>query len=145
MVSEKEKEELERLQKEEEERKKKLQLYVFVMRCIAYPFNAKQPTDMARRQQKVKSLLKRTIEVGRSARKPDLPREISGEGPRHLGMEKHYLAHVRIQSQDEEWVDLAAKSFPRWLCPGPFSLQVFLRVEGQCWRGLGNQRVYAEL
>ncbi|KAL7986219.1 hypothetical protein Chor_011385 [Crotalus horridus] len=53
VVSEKEKEELERLQKEEEERKKKLQLYVFVMRCIAYPFNAKQPTDMARRQQKV--------------------------------------------------------------------------------------------
>ena len=53
MVSEKEKEELERLQKEEEERKKRLQLYVFVMRCIAYPFNAKQPTDMARRQQKV--------------------------------------------------------------------------------------------
>ncbi|ETE73375.1 Calcium-dependent secretion activator 1, partial [Ophiophagus hannah] len=52
VVSEKEKEELERLQKEEEERKKKLQLYVFVMRCIAYPFNAKQPTDMARRQQK---------------------------------------------------------------------------------------------
>nr|XP_034962661.1 calcium-dependent secretion activator 1 isoform X16 [Zootoca vivipara] len=53
VVSEKEKEELERLQKEEEERKKKLQLYVFVMRCIAYPFNAKQPTDMARRQQKI--------------------------------------------------------------------------------------------
>lgn len=53
VVSEKEKEELERLQKEEEERKKRLQLYVFVMRCIAYPFNAKQPTDMARRQQKV--------------------------------------------------------------------------------------------
>ncbi|XP_034962660.2 calcium-dependent secretion activator 1 isoform X3 [Zootoca vivipara] len=53
VVSEKEKEEIERLQKEEEERKKKLQLYVFVMRCIAYPFNAKQPTDMARRQQKI--------------------------------------------------------------------------------------------
>ena len=53
VMSEKEKEELERLQKEEEERKKRLQLYVFVMRCIAYPFNAKQPTDMARRQQKV--------------------------------------------------------------------------------------------
>uniref|UniRef100_A0A674PEQ6 Calcium dependent secretion activator 2 n=1 Tax=Takifugu rubripes TaxID=31033 RepID=A0A674PEQ6_TAKRU len=31
----------------------KLQIYVFVLRCIAYPFNAKQPTDMARRQQKV--------------------------------------------------------------------------------------------
>lgn len=48
-----EKEDLEKLQREEEERKKKLQLYVFVMRCVAYPFNAKQPTDMARRQQKV--------------------------------------------------------------------------------------------
>lgn len=52
-VSEHEKEEVEKLQREEEERKKKLQLYVFVMRCVAYPFNAKQPTDMARRQQKV--------------------------------------------------------------------------------------------
>ncbi|XP_053171040.1 calcium-dependent secretion activator 1 isoform X8 [Scomber japonicus] len=48
-----EKEDLEKLQREEEDRKKKLQLYVFVMRCIAYPFNAKQPTDMARRQQKI--------------------------------------------------------------------------------------------
>ncbi|XP_037388008.1 calcium-dependent secretion activator 1 isoform X20 [Pygocentrus nattereri] len=50
---EKEKEDLEKMQREEEERKKRLQLYVFVMRCIAYPFNAKQPTDMARRQQKI--------------------------------------------------------------------------------------------
>ncbi|XP_029947102.1 calcium-dependent secretion activator 1 isoform X10 [Salarias fasciatus] len=48
-----EKEDLEKLHREEEDRKKKLQLYVFVMRCIAYPFNAKQPTDMARRQQKI--------------------------------------------------------------------------------------------
>ncbi|XP_076615418.1 calcium-dependent secretion activator 1 isoform X3 [Chaetodon auriga] len=48
-----EKEDLEKLQRDEEERKKKLQLYVFVMRCVAYPFNAKQPTDMARRQQKI--------------------------------------------------------------------------------------------
>ncbi|KAJ8409301.1 hypothetical protein AAFF_G00234990 [Aldrovandia affinis] len=54
VVSEKEKEEVEKMHREEEERKKKLQLYVFVMRCIAYPFNAKQPTDMARRQQKVR-------------------------------------------------------------------------------------------
>ncbi|XP_056131489.1 calcium-dependent secretion activator 1 isoform X4 [Lampris incognitus] len=52
-ASEHEKEEVEKLQREEEERKKKLQLYVFVMRCVAYPFNAKQPTDMARRQQKI--------------------------------------------------------------------------------------------
>ncbi|CAL8238212.1 unnamed protein product [Merluccius merluccius] len=53
MGSDKEKEDLEKMQRDEEERKKRLQLYVFVMRCIAYPFNAKQPTDMARRQQKV--------------------------------------------------------------------------------------------
>ncbi|XP_067101134.1 calcium-dependent secretion activator 1 isoform X9 [Osmerus mordax] len=53
VASDKEKEDLEKMQREEEERKKRLQLYVFVMRCIAYPFNAKQPTDMARRQQKI--------------------------------------------------------------------------------------------
>ncbi|XP_071961490.1 calcium-dependent secretion activator 1-like isoform X2 [Antedon mediterranea] len=43
----------ERALREEEEHKRRLQLYVFVMRCIAYPFNAKQPTDMVRRQTKV--------------------------------------------------------------------------------------------
>jgi len=43
----------ERSEKEEEDRRRRQQLYVFVMRCIAYPFNAKQPTDMARRQIKV--------------------------------------------------------------------------------------------
>ncbi|XP_036426845.1 calcium-dependent secretion activator 1 isoform X8 [Colossoma macropomum] len=52
-AGEQEKEDAERLQREEEERKRKLQLYVFVMRCVAYPFNAKQPTDMARRQLKI--------------------------------------------------------------------------------------------
>ncbi|XP_065412031.1 calcium-dependent secretion activator 2 isoform X9 [Chrysemys picta bellii] len=46
-------EEQERLQKEESEKRLRLQLYVFIVRCIAYPFNAKQPTDMARRQQKL--------------------------------------------------------------------------------------------
>ncbi|XP_074769883.1 calcium-dependent secretion activator 1 isoform X4 [Athene noctua] len=61
VASEKEKDELERLQREEEERKRKLQLYVFVMRCIAYPFNAKQPTDMARRQQKISKQQLQTI------------------------------------------------------------------------------------
>uniref|UniRef100_A0A673HKV2 Calcium-dependent secretion activator 2-like n=1 Tax=Sinocyclocheilus rhinocerous TaxID=307959 RepID=A0A673HKV2_9TELE len=45
--------EQERLKKEEAERRIKLQIYVFVLRCIAYPFNSKQPTDMARRQQKL--------------------------------------------------------------------------------------------
>lgn len=55
LVSDREKiDEAEKIgREEEEERKKRLQLYVFVMRCIAYPFNAKQPTDMARRQTKV--------------------------------------------------------------------------------------------
>lgn len=46
---------------EEEERKEVLQLYVFVLRCIAYPFNAKQPTDLARRQAKVSKLQLQTI------------------------------------------------------------------------------------
>ena len=39
--------------KEEEQHKKSLFLYVFILRCIAYPFNSKQPTDMARRLCKV--------------------------------------------------------------------------------------------
>lgn len=47
--------------KSEEERKRRLQLYVFVMRCIAYPFNAKQPTDMARRQTKITKQQLQTI------------------------------------------------------------------------------------
>uniref|UniRef100_A0A8C9SV14 Calcium dependent secretion activator 2 n=1 Tax=Scleropages formosus TaxID=113540 RepID=A0A8C9SV14_SCLFO len=51
--SEKDKIEQEKLQKEEADRRMKLQIYVFVLRCISYPFNAKQPTDMARRQQKL--------------------------------------------------------------------------------------------
>lgn len=50
---EKVEQDVDKLEKEEEERKRRLQLYVFVMRCIAYPFNAKQPTDMARRQTKI--------------------------------------------------------------------------------------------
>ncbi|KAJ8302056.1 hypothetical protein KUTeg_021043 [Tegillarca granosa] len=54
-------EDAEKLEREEEERKKRLQLYVFVMRCIAYPFNAKQPTDMARRQTKVTKQQLQTI------------------------------------------------------------------------------------
>ncbi|KAF7272951.1 hypothetical protein GWI33_014300 [Rhynchophorus ferrugineus] len=43
----------EKQEREEEERKRRIQLYVFVSRCIAYPFNAKQPTDMTKRQTKV--------------------------------------------------------------------------------------------
>lgn len=43
----------EKQEREEEERKRRIQLYVFISRCIAYPFNAKQPTDMTRRQTKI--------------------------------------------------------------------------------------------
>ncbi|KAK2147526.1 hypothetical protein LSH36_548g01000 [Paralvinella palmiformis] len=61
LVSEREKEDMEKSQKEEEDRRMRLQIYVFVMRCIAYPFNAKQPTDMARRQTKVSKQQLQTI------------------------------------------------------------------------------------
>ncbi|KAJ8664953.1 hypothetical protein QAD02_006615 [Eretmocerus hayati] len=54
VASEKTEQELqEKQEREEEERKTRLQLYVFISRCIAYPFNAKQPTDMTRRQMKI--------------------------------------------------------------------------------------------
>ncbi|XP_037951323.1 calcium-dependent secretion activator-like [Teleopsis dalmanni] len=43
----------EKHEREEEERKHRIQLYVFVSRCISYPFNAKQPTDMTKRQPKI--------------------------------------------------------------------------------------------
>lgn len=41
------------LEKEETERKTRLQLYVFVIRCISYSFNAKQPNDITKRPFKV--------------------------------------------------------------------------------------------
>lgn len=54
IVSEKErKDDLERAEKEKEDQKRRLQIYVFVSRSIAYAFNAKQPTDMTRRQLKI--------------------------------------------------------------------------------------------
>lgn len=40
-------------EKEEAERKLKLQLYVFILRCVAYPFNARQQTDLFRRPVKI--------------------------------------------------------------------------------------------
>ena len=43
----------EKHERQEESKKRRLQLYVFVSRCIAHPFNAKQPTDMTRRQTKI--------------------------------------------------------------------------------------------
>ena len=43
----------EKQEREEEERKMRIQLYVFVLRVVAYPFNAKQPNDMIKRHMKV--------------------------------------------------------------------------------------------
>lgn len=43
----------EKIEKLEEDKKRRLQLYVFVSRCVAHPFNAKQPTDMTRRHTKL--------------------------------------------------------------------------------------------
>jgi len=43
----------EKQEREEEERKRRIQLYVFVLRAVAYPFNAKQSADMQRRHHKV--------------------------------------------------------------------------------------------
>lgn len=57
-----EKDDADRAEREEEERKKRLQLYVFVLRTIAYPFNAKQPTDMTRRQTKITKQQLETIQ-----------------------------------------------------------------------------------
>ena len=45
--------------KDEELHKKNLQLYVFILRSISYPFNSKQPTDMARRL--CKELMQKTL------------------------------------------------------------------------------------
>lgn len=53
VISDREREDLERLNSEEEDRRRKIQIYVFVLRCIAFPFNAKQPHDMQRRQTKI--------------------------------------------------------------------------------------------
>ncbi|XP_021927184.1 calcium-dependent secretion activator isoform X6 [Zootermopsis nevadensis] len=54
VVSEKAEAELQdKQEREEEERKRKIQLYVFISRCITYPFNAKQPGDMTRRHTKI--------------------------------------------------------------------------------------------
>ena len=58
----------EKQEREEVERKQRIQLYVFVLRSIAYTFNAKPPTDMQKRHLKVTreghDKIKAKIEVG---------------------------------------------------------------------------------
>ncbi|CAB3258676.1 unnamed protein product [Arctia plantaginis] len=51
--SDKDQDPQEKIEKLEEDKKRRLQLYVFVSRCVAHPFNAKQPTDMTRRHTKL--------------------------------------------------------------------------------------------
>lgn len=56
VISEREREDLNRVKKEEDEKRRRFQIYVFVLRCIAFPFNAKQKPpqhDMQKRQAKV--------------------------------------------------------------------------------------------
>nr|CAD7431996.1 unnamed protein product [Timema monikensis] len=81
VVSEKAEAELQdKQEREEEERKRKIQLYVFISRCIAYPFNAKQPTDMTRRQTKITKQQLETIQ-GRFQIYPDLGQIRASSGP----------------------------------------------------------------
>ena len=58
----------EKQKKSEEDRKQRIQLYVFVLRCISYPFNAKQPNDMTKRHNKLSKegleRLRAKVEVG---------------------------------------------------------------------------------
>ena len=58
----------EKQKKNEEDRKQRIQLYVFVLRCISYPFNAKQPNDMTKRHNKLSKegleRLRAKVEVG---------------------------------------------------------------------------------
>lgn len=62
------------LERDEISRKQRIQLYVYVSRCIAYPFNAKQPTDMTRRNLKVtKQQLNATIERFASFLRGEIP------------------------------------------------------------------------
>ena len=70
--------------REEEERKRRIQLYVYVLRCIAYNFNAKQPNDMQKRHLKVTKegheRMKARIEVSR----PLLHSSSSFENKQHI-------------------------------------------------------------
>lgn len=125
VVSEKEKEELERLQKEEEERKKRLQLYVFVMRCIAYPFNAKQPTDMARRQQKVGA--------------PGRPRELRRDVARRAGRTMGAGGAAGEEEQEEETAPWGRGCQAPPSRPGPAQLGARLELLGT-GEGPGPQR-----
>lgn len=79
----------------EEERKRRLQLYVFVSRCISYPFNAKQPTDMTRRQIKI---TKHQLET------------ITGRFKSFLNGETNIMADEAFQNAVQSYHDVFLKS-----------------------------------
>jgi len=96
-------------ERDEEERRRCMQIYVFVIRCIAYPFNAKQPTDMVRRQAKV------TRQQLHSIRE-----RFQVAFTRPLGHVHSALASLQIQSFSEyrRGLEMEAK-VPVWFSP-PF-------------------------
>jgi len=56
VISDREREDIEQINVEEVEKRRRIQIYVFVLRCIAFPFNAKQKPpqhDMQKRQAKI--------------------------------------------------------------------------------------------
>lgn len=84
----------EQAEKEEMERKTKLQLYVFVLRCISYPFNAKQPTDMSRRQMKVtQAQLEQITSRFQSFLKGEI--QLSADEAFHNAIQNFYEAFLR--------------------------------------------------
>ncbi|XP_014246140.1 calcium-dependent secretion activator isoform X2 [Cimex lectularius] len=96
VVSEKAEAELQdKQEREEEERKRKLQLYVFVSRCIAYPFNAKQPNDMTKRQPKI---TKQQLEI------------IQGRFQSFLKGETQIMADEAFQNAVQSYYDVFLRS-----------------------------------
>lgn len=85
----------EKHEREEEERKRRIQLYVFVSRCISYPFNAKQPTDMTKRQPKI---VKQQLEA------------ITGRFQAFLKGETQIMADEAFQNAVQSYHDVFLKS-----------------------------------
>ena len=84
----------EKAEREEQERKSKLQLYVFVLRCIAYPFNAKQPLDLNKRSIKITSTqLEQILARFSSFLRGELP-SISSDEAFHAAIQNYFDAFL---------------------------------------------------
>jgi len=77
-----------RADREESERKTRLQLYVFVIRCISYPFNAKQPNDISRRNLRISRSQLEQIQSRVSS-------YVKDEAPKP-GVEDHFHSTVQL-------------------------------------------------